>query len=223
MYNKKHYWKVIIVGFFLFGSVTCLNAQGQQSDPVVDFYRERAQSAYRTLNPFYNGATISFLAKSYLTKLARGGREILSDSSIVWYFYSYGNLDSQQVVIATSSELEKIDFSYPNLFENDYDFTFFPNDVGGEALAIGIDSDTAQNLKPTGIAVINRNQCYLLRQYLYYRDDDKYKRYSKYSSFSYCDGVVFPDTVRVTYITVGIFSAEHFRRETFVDSLIVAR
>ena len=222
MCNKKHNWPVPIFIFIVLLSTGNLFGQEVQDDPVLDFYCSRAKAVYSTLNPLDNGATLSFVARSYLTELKRGGREILKDSSIVRYYFSFGQLDSQQVIISTDDELTKIDFSYPNLFDGDYDFYFYPNDAGGDAIAIGVDSDTARGLSPVGMAVIDRSHYYLLRLYLYYPGPDKYERYSKEISFVNHEGVVFPGTVRVTFARAGVFSTENYRRETIVDSLVLA-
>ncbi|MBU8934319.1 MAG: hypothetical protein KOO62_09960 [candidate division Zixibacteria bacterium] len=221
MCNKKRHWQVPILIFLVFCSTAVLFGQEEQADPVLDFYCSRAKAVYPTLNPSDNGAAISFVARSYLTELKRGGREILTDSSIVQYYFSFGQLDSQQVIISTTDELLEIDFSYPNLFDRDYDFYFYPNDAGGDAIAIGVDSYTTSGLSPVGMAVIDRTHYYLLRLYLYFPGPDKYERYSKEMSFINHEGVVFPDTMRVTFARAGVFSTEHYRRETIVDSLVV--
>lgn len=223
MSSIRYIWKFSIVVFLLLCGAVNLYGQELQSNPILNFYCEKAQSVCQTLSPFENGATFSFLAQSYLTELAHGGKETITDSSIVRYYFSFGNVDSQKVILSTSSNLNEIDFHYPNLFEHNYDFSFFPNDIGNETLAIDIDCDTAINLQPVGIAIIDRNRYYLRQLFLYYPDNDKYKRYSKWISFGFYNGLIFPDTVRLTYSKAGIFSTEHYRLETVVDSLSVPR
>lgn len=198
-----------------------VSAQDESDDPVLDFYCERARAVYRTHNPFDNGATFSFRARSWVTELKQRGKEVPVDSSLVRYYYSSGNLDSQQIIMSTSDDLIGTDFSYPNLFDHEYDFSFFPNDAGGEVLAIGVDADTARGLYPVGIAVIDRNRYFLRRLYLYYPDLDRYERYSQVISFLNHGQVVFPDTVQITYAKAGVLSTGHFRLQIIVDSLVV--
>jgi len=221
MCNKKYHRQVPLLLFIALCIAAIIYGQEKQDDPVLDFYCNRAKAVYPTLNPFDNGAALSFLVRSYLTELKRRGREIVTDSSIVRYYFSYGYLDSQQIITSTTDELTGLDFAYPNMFDRDYYFNFFPNDTGGDAIAIGVDSDSTRGYTPVGIAVINRSHYYLLRLYLYFPGPNKYERYSKEMSFVNYGGVVFPDTIRVTFARAGIFSTQYYRRETIVDSLVV--
>ena len=224
MINNKLTHKILII-FILLTLYASIPASDEKksTDPVLDFYLQKAKAVYNSLNPDENGAAYSFIARSYQSELIRNGIIDLIDSSIVKYYFSFGNLDSHKVEISTSNKLDSLDFSYPNLFEKDYDFNFFPHDIGGENISIGIDSDTIKNLVPVGIAVIGRQKYVLRRLYLYYPDNDRYKRYSKVISLKEHEGVVFPDSLNVTFSKMGIFSAAHFRLLTVIDSFTVSR
>jgi hypothetical protein len=222
MNNKKHPHKILLFIILLILYVPNIQSQEEKStDPVLDFYLDRAKAVYKSYNPVETGAVYSFISRSYQSELKRNGIIELTDSSIVKYFFSFGNLDSHKVEISTIERLDSIDFSYPNLFEKDYDFNFFPHDIGGDNISIGIDSDTTKNLEPVGIVVIDRQNYVLRRLYLYYPDEDKYKRYSKVISFNEHEGVVFPDSINVTYSEMGIFNSAHYRLLTVIDSFSV--
>jgi len=210
----------IFIILILYAS-TALSQEEISTDPVLDYYLQRAKAVYKTCNPDETGAAYSFIARSYLSELQRNGIIDLTDSSIVKYFFSFGNMDSQIVKISTIGKLDSLDFSYPNLFENDYDFNFYPHDIGGNNISIGIDSDATKNLKPVGIAVIDRNNYVLRRLYLYYPNEDRYKKYSKVISFIDHKGIVFPDSINTTFLKAGIFSTNHFRLLTVIDSFTV--
>ena len=224
MINNKLTHKILII-FILLTLYASIPAKDEKksTDPVLDFYLQKARAVYNSLNPDENGAAYSFIARSYQSELKRNGVIDLIDSSIVKYYFSFGNLDSHKVEISTSNKLDSLDFSYPNLFEKDYDFNFFPHDIGGKNISIGIDSDTIKNLVPVGIAVIGRQKYVLRRLYLYYPDNDRYKRYSKVISLKEHEGVAFPDSINVTFSKMGIFSAAHFRLLTVIDSFTVSR
>jgi hypothetical protein len=224
MINNKLTHKILII-FILLTLYASIPAKDEKksTDPVLDFYLQKARAAYNSLNPDENGAAYSFIARSYQSELKRNGVIDLIDSSIVKYYFSFGNLDSHKVEVSTGKGLDSIDFSYPNFFGKEYDFNFFPHDIGGGNISIGIDSDTVKNLIPVGIAVIDRQKYVLRRLYLYYPDNDRYKRYSKVISLKEHEGVVFPDSINVTFSKMGIFSAAHFRLLTVVDSFTVSR
>lgn len=195
----------------------------EPADPVLDFYCSRAGSVCRSRSPFENGTSFSLATRTYLTKLKRGGKTELLDSAFVTYFISFDAVDSQHVVVSTSKKLTDIDFSYPDIFLSDYDFYFYPNDTGGALIAIGFDCDTTSQLNPVGLAVINRNEYFLKRLYLYYPNVKRLKQYSRYLSFTEYEGLIVPDTIRDTYTKAGIISVDHYRRETFIDSIHVYR
>ncbi len=222
MINNKYTYKILIISLFLMLYVSSpLSQEEKSSDPVLDYYVQRAKAVYNSCNPDETGATYSFVARSYLNEFMRNGKIVLTDSSIVKYFFSFGNLDSHKVEISTSGKLDSLDFSYPNLFAEDYDFNFYPHDIGGDNISIGIDSDTTKNLVPVGIAVMNRKNYIMRRLYLYYPDNDRYERFSKVISLNKHEGVVFPDSINVTFTHAGIFSSEHYRLITVIDSFSV--
>lgn len=223
MNNNKitHKIPIIFIILLLFAS-SLLSQEETSTDPVLDYYIQRAKAVYNSCNPDETGAKYSFIARSYQSELKRNGIIDLTDSSIVKYFFSFGNLDSHKVEISTNGKLDSLGFSYPNLFEKDYEFNFYPHDIGGDKISIGIESDTTKNLQPVGIAVIDRNNYVLRCLYLYYPNKDRYKKYSKVISFIEHEGIVFPDSINTTFLKAGIFSTNHFRLFTVIDSFTVS-
>ena len=223
MINNNYTKKILIIFTLLLLYVTIVSGQEEKStDSVLDFYLKRAKSVYNSRNFVKIGAVYSFVARTYQSEFTRNGILDLKDSSIVNYYYSFGELDSQTVVVSTNDKLDSLDFSYPNVFEKDYEFNFFPHDIGGDNISIGIDSDKTRNLSPVGIAVINRKNYILNKLYLYYPGKNKYKQYSKVISLKEFEGIIFPDSIDNTFAKMGIFSSNHFRRLTVIDSFTVS-
>ncbi len=213
---------VFVLGLFGLGDWAVM-AQDDGEDPVLDFYRERAAGQTESRNPMTAGLTFDIALHSYRYKLHKSGREELTDSASFINYYSFGNLDSQTVAYSTNKDLLTPDLTYPNVFEGDYQFNFYPNDTGGEALAIGFESDSANTTLPLGMAVIDRTRYYLLRLYLYYPSSDKYERYSRELVFEDYEGYNVPDTIVTTFALAGIFSVDYYRTETTTDSISISR
>ena len=209
----------ILFVFIVVGLAVVSAAQENETDPVLEFYRERAAGQIESRNPDRAGLEYALTVRAQLTELERGGDFVLKDSARFTNHYNFGIMDSQTVVFSTNDDLLDIDLSYPNVFEADYFFNFYPNDTGGAALAIGFESDTVKDLSPVGLAVIDRNRYSLKRLYLHYPDTEKYERYSRVVSMQERRGFLFPDTVEVTYARAGIFSVDHFRITSVIDTV----
>ncbi|HPI31943.1 MAG TPA: hypothetical protein PLR32_01415 [candidate division Zixibacteria bacterium] len=200
-----------------------MRGQAESEDPVLRYYCQRAAGQGESRDPAKTGLRYEVWVRTYLTHFGRGNKVELTDSALFRRFCSFGAIDSQQTEAVTKESLAKFDLSYPNVFQGAYEFRFFPNDTGGAALAIGFESDTVQNLSPVGLAVIDRTSFYLQRLYLYYPNAEKYERYSRTFSLRLQDGYVFPDTVVTMYSEAGIFAVEHYRIDTYVDSVRIFR
>ena len=138
----------------------------QQTDPIVQFYCAQARSVCAEHRPDEQALAYSLTATSYRKKV--GGRGAIEhiDSAVADFYFSGGTLDSQKTAVSTSKKLANIDFSYPNVFDQDYQFSFYPNDTGGKYLAIGFDTDSAGDPRPVGLAIIDRYEYSLHRLYL---------------------------------------------------------
>lgn len=194
----------------------------QKADPIVQFYCAQARSVCAEHSPEEQALTYSLTATSYRMKV--GGRGAVTDVDTVVgdFYFSGGALDSQKTVISTSEKLVDVDISYPNVFDSDYRFTFYPNDTGGKYLAIGFDSDSAGDPRPVGLAIIDRYEYSLHRLYLFYPHKEGYKRFSRTLHFIDHEGYIFADSVLEVTSKAGIFSTDHYRLETVVSNIKVS-
>jgi hypothetical protein len=192
-----------------------------QDDPILKHYRSRAAAVFDSRNPWKSGAVFSFEART-VRKDYVDETYVPTDSLISRHWYSFGQLDSQVIVRASDDILmDRIDFKYPNVFERDYQFNFFPNDTGGEDLALGFEVADAEMSAPAGLAVIDRDYYFLRRLYLYYPDRENYRKYSRSFHFIEEKGMVIPDSMWVVASRPGLITDEHFRLETDVYNIRV--
>ena len=197
--------------------------QTDEEDPVLSFYSDRARAAVDSRNPLERGTVFSFDALTYYKRVGRGGRIEHVDSTLSTYYFSFGKLDSLTTDSAASSRDYEVDISYPNVFDHDYIFSFYPNDTGGADLAIGFDNDTISAESPVGIAIIDRTRYFLKWLYLHYPQKEGYKRLSQSLRFTEQDGLIFPDSICLVAAKSGFFSTEHYRLETGISNLVIER
>jgi hypothetical protein len=193
--------------------------EDDSGDPVLQFYREKARITCADRHPVEQALSYSFSTKTYVKKLGRKGKITQVDSVTGRFFFHEGVLDSQQTEKLPSSTFEHLEFIYPNVFDSDYRFYFFPNDTGGPDLAIGFDSDSANDPRPVGLAIIDRDTYVLRRLYLFYPSEEGYKRYSRIFHFTELDGYIFPDTIYEVAAKAGFFSTYFYRRETIISDI----
>jgi hypothetical protein len=172
----------------------------ESDDPVLNFYIDRARATAESRNPIERGTVFSFGST---------------------YYYSFGERDSLTTDTSVSSREYEVDIFYPNVFDHDYIYNFYPNDTGGADLAIGFDTDSMVQDEPVGIAIIDRSRYFLKWLYLYYSDRKGYKRYSHSLRFSEQDGFVFPDSIWSVAAKVGLFSTDYYRLETGISNLVI--
>jgi hypothetical protein len=195
----------------------------QQADPIVQFYCTQARSVCAEHRPDEQALTYSLTAISYLKKLDSHGAIKHVDSAIADFYFSGGTLDSQKTAVSTSNKLADIDFSYPNVFDQNYQFSFYPNDTGGKYLAIGFDTDSAGDPRPVGLAIIDRYEYSLHRLYLFYPHREDYKRFSKILHYTKHEGYIFPDSIIEVAAREGIFSTDHYHLETTISNIKINR
>jgi hypothetical protein len=109
------------------------------------------------------------------------------------------------------------------VFDQDYQFSFYPNDTGGKYLAIGFDTDSAGDPRPVGLAIIDRYEYSLHRLYLFYPHQAGYKRLSRTLHFVKHEGYIFPDSILELAARAGIFSTDHYRLETVISNIKINR
>lgn len=191
------------------------------NDRILQFYWDRANASVTSRDPIQRGLDYAFTATTYYKKIGKLGKVESTDSLATRYFYSFGNLDSTRVLLEPKDDLPAIDFDFPNVFERPYYLNDFPNDTGGQTLAIGFDSDTEQRSMPTGLAMLDRNLYYPHWLYLYYPEKDGYRRYSRSFRFTTHEGFLFPDSIWEVATRNQFLFRTTYRLETRIDSLTI--
>ncbi len=223
MSTLKFTKRIVICLVWLAAAGSWAQSPVDEVDPILEYYCDRADAVYRSSNPVETGIPYMMSATTYLFRYEDGADTVLADSTVGTYYYSFGQLDSHMVEIDPSYYLKDPDFTYPNVFADEYTFNFYPNDTGGTRLAIGFDIDTTASTKPVGIAIIDRTECTLHRLYLYYPMKKNYSQYSRVIDFVEKNGFLFPDTITERFSKLGILTVEHFKRKTVVDSIAILR
>ena len=211
---------LVVLAFLLVGLVVAI-AQ-ETGDPVVDFYVQRANHAFESRSPEAGGVTYSFRARSHFKHIGRKGRVDKVDSAVVDYYYSWGSLGSQKTVSGDLSQFKNLDLTYPNVFAQDYVYNLFPNDTGGPDLAIGFDTDSSDDARPVGLAVIDRDEYYAKWLYLSYPKKPGHRRYSRSFRFTEKAGRIFPDSVWIVGSSDGVFFSENYRIETSITDITIS-
>lgn len=199
---------------------TGLATDRQESDPILQFYCMQAGIKYDECSPAQQALNYSFTAISYIKRIDQKGEITHIDSAVTDFYFSDGSLDSQRTVISTSNKLVDFDFFYPNVFEG-YQYCFFPNDTGGVELAIGFDTDSVDNKRPVGLAIIDRYEYALHRLYLFYPRRSGYKRFSRILHFGQHEGYIFPDSILEVAARAGIFATDNYHIETIISNFII--
>ncbi len=195
----------------------------QATDPVLQFYCERAAAVAAARDPVQHGLSYSFTAKTHYKKVGKRGQIEKTDSAVADYYFSYGNLDSQKTKVATSTKTDDVCFVVPDVFSEDYHFNFFPHDTGGSQLAIGFDSDSAADPRPVGLALIDRERYFLRLLHTSYPNTPGYKRLSRSYRFVEVEGYLFPDSIWEVGAIQGVFSTDDYRLETGIENIIIYR
>jgi hypothetical protein len=195
----------------------------QQGDPILSYYCERAGAVFDSRNPVERGADFSFRAKTYFMNIGEHGDVTRVDSSVTDYFYSFGQLDSSRVILAPERSHQPVNFDVVNVFTMDHEFYFFPNDTGGEDLAVGFDSFSEETDDPVGLAVIDRSEFFLRWLHLHYPNREHYKRYSRSFRFVKQDEYIFADSIWEVSAKRGVFSTEFLRTETGITDITINR
>lgn len=211
------------MALFALGLVAFMTGWAEESDPVLSYYCERASQAFVGQNPLETGASFSFRSTSYYKNIGENGEITRVDSGITVFYYSFGKLDSSEVVLKPEHTQKPIDMSYPDVFSGDYDFYFYPNDTGGAQLAIGFETFSAEDTIPVGVAVIDRDRFFLRWLHLHYPNKTYHKRFSRSFRFAEYEGYVFADSFWQVSAKRGVFTTEFFRVETGVSDFRLYR
>lgn len=189
---------------------------------IIDYYWRHASASYAAQNPIRIDRTYSCLVSAYLRELSRGGRVKSADTSVNRYFFSGGKLDS---VVNQSGDRHltvEVNISVPNIFDSTYIRTFFPNDTGAGELAIGVDTDSVGDPRPTGIVTIDRDSYAMQRLHLSYPQKSGFRRFGRTFHFFEREGLVFPDTIIESAVIERLLADEDYRLEIILSDYKVA-
>ena len=220
--NDKTNKYPLILLFFILAALSLVYSQ-TVNDEVVDYYWGRASSVNQSRDPLEGGLNYSFIARSYYKKINKRGEVEFTDSVRTEYYYNWGKLDSSKTLEGNRDRFQNLDLSFPNIFASEYICYFFPNDTGGVDLAIGFDTDSAQDTRPVGLVLIDRNRYVLRWMYLFYPQKHSLDRFSRSFRFREYEGYVFPDSIWEVGKKQGIFTSENYRLETGVSDIKIYR
>ena len=191
------------------------------ADPVLNFYWTRARQTATLANPDREGVSYSYQGRSYRHAVDDHGRILKTDSLVARYFCTNGTLDSQRTLAGDVGRFRNLDLAVPAVFRSDYHLNLFPNDTGGEGLAIGLTSDSTAERQPDGLVIIDRQEYFLRALYLYYPHREGFRRFTRSYRFERVGDLVFPDSVSEVATRLGIFYTENYRLETGITDIQV--
>ena len=210
------FWSMLVIWA---GSVAYSQIDSEESDPVLTYYWNKAAEKAPTVDP---GLILSRYRCAVLARRFRidsDGRLGRADSVLVDMFLTGNTLDSQKVIRGDIDKIGDIELQFPSPFANEYRLNFFPNDTGGEGLAIGLVSDSSLANQPDGLIVIDRREYYLRSLYLYYPEKSGYKRFTRTYNFQLVDGVLFPSEIVEIATKMGIFISSTYRMELEISGV----
>ncbi len=191
----------------------------QQADRFLDFYCRKAGEVFEKLSPVAQRSNYSIKIMSSRCSLGRKGEITRVDSAVTVCYYTGGTLDSQSTSTTTSSRIRDLDYSCPNVFGARYHHFFYPNDTGGP-LAIGFDTDAADDSSPVGLAIIDRHDYTLRRLYLFYPRKEGYKRYSRILYMGRHEGWLLPDSIVEQGSKLGFLSTDYYRLKMVLSEVV---
>ena len=213
--------RVCVASLILCFATQLVVASDELSPDVLEYYLKKARNAVKTRNPANAGTIYSYMATSLYKYTNSHGVVGQVDTISIKYFYSWGKLDSTEIVEGDPEIFEDLVPEYEDILDQDYLFNAFPNDTGGIDLAIGFDTPNDSLPYPVGLLIINRINFTPRWLYLSYPEKQGYTKFSKAWRFTEREGLVFPDSVWIVASKGGVLGADHFRIETGVTDLII--
>jgi hypothetical protein len=208
-----------VMGKFVFGLllVVALSTGLLIADPVLDFYVRQAAEAIDRSDSLINLTEyrLTMRQNRYQFSNTKGYR--LTDSSSHRLFFTGHHLDSARSLSDDEKPAPEWPGAVANIFDQGYQYNFFPNDTGGKFLAIGFDTESAGDSSPIGLAIIDRNTYYPHWLYQYYSGRPSHNRLSRRLHLVYHDGLIIADTIVEIGSESGVFFNEVYRRETFTS------
>jgi len=192
-------------------------------DPVLNFYVANADTTFTNSDSDISSLKFSFVALTYYKSIGKKGVVTRLDSTVIRYFCNGESVDSSVTLVKPKGKVPDVKFHCPNVFVDSYAHGFFPNDIGGQDLAISFENIISPDTLPSGIAVIDREKFKLRTAYLFYPNQKGYKRLTRSYRFNDNSGFNFPDSVWEVGAKQGIFSMEFYRLETSIKEIQLLR
>ena len=210
---------------FILGLCLCLGGvisptPNDEPEAVIEYYWNKADLAFKSRDPVAAGLVYKMVAATYYKHIGKNGRVVKIDSATSVYYCQAGQVDSQKVISGDGGRFADIDLTFTSVFDLDYHHFSFPNDTGGDALAIGLDTDSG-SANPNGLIVIDRSSYLPLALYLFYPGKQGYNSFSRSFHLTEIDGYIFPDSIWEVGSREGIFSRENYRLETSISSIVI--
>lgn len=202
-------------------AVSIMAAGDYGDDQVLKFYCTQTEAISQRSNALSNYVQVVATAHTFYKRIASDGHVTSVDTAVIRYWFTGGIIDSQVVVSGNLDEIPQAKFDIPDVFSQDYMYSFFPNDPGGGMLSIGFDTPNDSVDLPVGLAVIDRDEYKLRRLYLHYPQLDGYKHLSRGFRLTECGEYLFPDSIWEVGSREGVLSTEHYRLESRIDSIII--
>ncbi len=179
---------VIGLGSFLAISV-------RADERVISFYWQQAADTFRETMP--TETALNYVATGVVlhSVLDSDGGIETTDTLIYNYYFRSGRLDSSVAVLGEFEYPERLDFSFPDIFQSDYELTLYPNDTGGGPLAIGFDNRSDTLAEPIGIVLLDRQHYTLGELLLNFNQRRGHRSYSQRFWFSQIDGLTMIDSL----------------------------
>jgi len=205
----------------IFGLAVALAAGllAQSETDILQFYWDRSAQTFAETNPGATDLSYRLNTFSYYKKVAKRGEESIADSAVIDFYLTGDQLDSQVVRVGELDRFRLVDPVLPDIYAYEYTTQLFPNDDGLGELAIGLDTDSADVLQPTGLLMIDRSSYRMTDLYLYYQSFGDFLRFSRSYQLREQAGYLFPDSVWVVAAKHGLLQPEHFRIETDIREI----
>lgn len=185
---------------------------------ILDYYWSRAGVVWAQNQAALGDRIVACDVQAIVMELSRGGVVKSADTSVSRYFFSHGAVDSTVHLSGRARLTVDVDVSFPSLFDSTYEKTFFPNDSGAGDLAIGFDTDTAGDLRPTGILTIDRNTYTARRLHVTWPHKAGFRRFGRSYHFVQVSDLTLIDTITESAVIERLLADEDYRLETSLSN-----
>ncbi len=211
---KMHLIGLILGGFGLAGTTCAQNAKPE----IIDYYWNHAAQYWQSNQKAISNRLESCDVTAIVKELSRGGVVKSADTSVSRYFYSPTAVDS---VVHLSGEKRlsvDVDLATPAIFDSVYHKFFFPNDTGAGDLAIGFDTDTLIDRRPTGILTIDRESYCARRLHISWPHKPGFRRFGRSYHFVQMDQLTVVDTIIESAVIERLLADDDYRLEITITN-----